>query len=94
MSDFPKWLLALAGVSVIPSLVCPLYLFGAHPFGLSDSHFVRFLLYILTQTLWLVPLALFFVSLDQYRRGWERRGIFIAIASALIAIWGAWISFF
>lgn len=93
MSDFPKWLLLLAGVSVLPTLVCPLYLFGVHPFGSSESHIARFLLYILTQLLWLIPLLLFFVSLDQYRRGWERRGIAIAICSALIAVGGAIFSF-
>ena len=54
MSDFPKWLLALAGISLLPVLLSPFYLFGASPFGTSDSAFLRFLLYICTQLLWLL----------------------------------------
>ena len=48
MSEFPKWLLALAGLSLIPLLACPLFLFGAQPFGTSQYGIVRFLLYLLT----------------------------------------------
>lgn len=94
MSDYPKWLLALAGVSLLPLLACPLYIWGAQPFGTSDSHFIRFLLSILTQLLWVVPLALFFVSLELYRRGWEYAGIGVAAVSAVIAVGGAWLAFF
>lgn len=88
MSDFPKWLLALAGISLLPVLLSPFYLFGASPFGTSDSSFVRFLLYVCTQLLWLLPLLLFFFSLDLYRRGYERAGIVITVLSAVIAISG------
>ena len=58
MSEFPKWLLALAGLSLIPLLACPLFLFGAQPFGTSQYGIVRFLLYLLTQLLWLLIGAL------------------------------------
>jgi hypothetical protein len=88
VSDFPKWLLALAGISLLPVLLSPFYLFGASPFGTSDSTFLRFLLYICTQLLWLLPLLLFFFSLDLYRRGFERAGISLAVCSALIAVGG------
>lgn len=94
MSDYPKWLLALAGVSLLPLLACPLYIWGAQPFGTSDSHFIRFLLSLLTQLLWIVPLTLFFVCLELYRRGWERAGIAVAAVSAAIAAGGAWMAFF
>lgn len=89
MSDFPKWLLALAGISLLPVLLSPFYLFGASPFGTSDSDMVRFLLYLATQVLWLLPLLLFFYSLDLYRRGQELFGIGIAFASAVISVAGA-----
>ncbi len=94
MSDFPKWLLALAGISLLPILLSPFYLFGATPFGTSDSGFVRFLLYLATQMLWLLPLLLFFYSLDVYRRGWELLGIIIAAVSAVISVAGAISVFF
>ena len=88
MSDFPKWLLALAGVSLVPVLLSPLYLFGATPFGTRDSSLVQFLLYCATQLLWLLPLMLFFVSLDRYRRGFERSAVAVAAISALVACAG------
>ena len=88
MSDFPKWLLALAGVSLVPVLLSPLYLFGATPFGTSDSSLVQFLLYCATQLLWLLPLVLFFVSLDRYRRGFERIGIAVLLCGAAITAAG------
>lgn len=88
MSDFPKWLLALAGVSLVPVLLSPLYLFGATPFGTSDSSLVQFLLYCATQLLWLLPLVLFFVSLDRYRRGFEYSAVAVAATSALVACAG------
>lgn len=91
MSDFPKWLLALAGLSLLPLLACPLYLFAFTPFGTSDSHVIRFIFYILTQLLWVSPVVLFFVSLDLYRRGYERWGITVATASALLSVGGAWL---
>lgn len=93
MNEFPKWLLALAGISLLPVLCSPFYLFAAQPFGTSESSFVRFLLYLATQLLWVIPLALFFVSLDRYRRGHERSAVVIASLSALLTLGGAWYSF-
>lgn len=88
MSEFPKWLLALAALSLLPVLAVPFYLFGAMPFGTSDSGFVRFLLYLATQLLWAVPLALFFVSLDAWRRGYARRGVVWAVVGAAVSLGG------
>lgn len=82
-------MLALAGISLLPVLLSPFYLFGAQPFGSSDSGIVRFLLYVLTQLLWLLPLLLFFVSLDLYRRGFCRAGILLAVFSALVSVGGS-----
>lgn len=93
MNEFPKWLLALAGISLLPVLGSPFYLFGVEPFGTSENGFVRFLLYLATQLLWVIPLALFFVSLDRYRRGYERAAVVIASLSALLALGGACYSF-
>lgn len=81
-------MLALAGFSLLPVLLSPFYLFGAHPLGTSENGFVRFLLYLATQGFWFVPLLLFFSSLDQYRRGFEKTGIAIALISAAIALTG------
>lgn len=86
MRDFPRWLLALSFVSLVPLLLCPLFLFGAHPFGTSESTFVSFLLYVLTQLLWLVPIVLFFTGLELYRRGAEWAGIAIEAVSAAASI--------
>jgi len=88
MSDFPKWLLGLAFISIVPVLVSPFYLFAAPDFVNRQSGVGGLLLYVLVQLLWIVPLVLFFVSLDQYRRGFTRRGVAIASASAAVALGG------
>lgn len=87
MSDFPKWMLALAGINLIPVLICPFFLFGIMPFGTSTNGFVNFLLYLATQLLWIVPLALFFISLDYYRRGFEKTGITFALIGLSVTVW-------
>lgn len=83
MSDFPKWLLALAGVSLLPTVVSPFFLFAAPG---ADGGFTGLLAYVGVQLFWLVPLLLFFVSLDRYRRGYYRLGIVLAALSALLAV--------
>ena len=64
MSEFPKKILALAALSLIPLLLAPLFLFGAQPFGTAESKFGAFLLYLATHLLWVLPIASFFVGLD------------------------------
>ncbi len=91
MSDFPKWLLALAGLSLLPTLASPFYLF-ASPAPAEAGAFVSLLAYVGVQLLWLVPLLLFFVSLDRYRRGYYTAGIVVASLSALLSLGGgAWL---
>ena len=91
MSDFPKWMLALAGISLLPVLLSLFYLFGLQPFGTSPNALVRFLFYVATQLLWLLPLILFFVSLDLYRRGYERLGIAAALLGAALTATALWL---
>ena len=86
MSEFPKWLLALAGLSLIPLLACPLFLFGAQPFGTSQYGIVRFLLYLLTQLLWLAQTASFFVTLDLWRRGYNKASIALGTAAVVVSV--------
>lgn len=90
MDQFPKWMIALSGASLL-SIVSALFCLpgAAHPFGLSDSGFVRFLLYLLTNLLfWILPVASFFFSLDLYRRGFERWGVVVAILGLLLTVAG------
>ncbi len=86
MSDFPKWMLALAFVNLASLFTSIFFLFGAEPFGTSENSFVRFVLYIATQLLWLVPIALFFLSLNTYRRGYERIGTALALAGDAVTV--------
>lgn len=79
MRDFPKWMLVLAGVNLLPLFFAPIYLFGGlRPFGTTTYGVVNFLLYLLANLLWVLPVLLFFVSLDYYRRGYERVGVCVA----------------
>lgn len=89
MRDLPKWMIALAGTGLLPLTVAPFYLLGAvRPFGTSDTGWLRFLLFVLANLLWLVPVVLFFVSLDFYRRGFRRTGVVVAVAGLLLAVLG------
>ncbi len=90
MKDFPKWMLALAGINLLPVLLSPLYLFGGLPLCQGTSGLSYLLFYVLTQLAWVAPLALFFASLDFYRRGFEAVGIALALAGCLISAGGAW----
>lgn len=92
MSDFPKWLLALAGTNLIPILLCPFFLFGGlQPFGQSEVWILNFLLYILGNLLWVVPLLLFFAGLELYRRCFEVPGIIVNAIGALLTIVDIWL---
>lgn len=87
MSNFPKWLLALAGINLIPILLCPFFLFGGlHPFGTSEYTIVSFLLYILTQLLWLIPIGAFFLGLDLYNRYFSWPGIAVCVIGAMFTV--------
>lgn len=87
MSDFPKWLLALAGINLLPLIVCPLFLFGDfHPFGTSDIGIANFLLYLLTNLLWVIPALIFFGSLELYRRCYELPAIVLAVLGVLLTV--------
>lgn len=86
MSEFPKWLLGMAGFCLVPLLLSIFYLSGAFlPFGTSTNGFVNFLLYIAKQLLWLVPVILFFVSLDRYRRGYTKAAALCAAAGDIVS---------
>lgn len=93
MKDFPKWMLALAGTNLIPILLCPFYLFGLQPFGTSESGTLRFLLYLLTNLLWIVPIALFFVSLTLYRRCYVLPAVTVAVIGLLFTVADIWLLF-
>lgn len=87
MRDYPRWLLVIAFLCVTPVFVSPLYLFGGLTlFGRADNTLLRFLLYLLQNLLWVVPILGFFVSLDLYRRGFERWGVVVAIIGLLLAV--------
>lgn len=87
MKDFPKWLLALAFVCIVPILVSPVYLFGAMAlFGQGQTGVVRFLAYVAQNLLWLLPIVAFFVGLDRYRRGFYKSGIAVVIAGVALAV--------
>lgn len=87
MKDFPKWLLALAGTGLLPLLAAPFYLLGAvSPLGTAANGGLRFLLFVAANSLWVLPVAAFFVSLDRYRRGFRRSGVAVAVAALALTV--------
>ncbi|MDD6076220.1 MAG: hypothetical protein PUB84_05650 [Bacteroidales bacterium] len=91
MDQFPKWMLALAGVNLLPLLASPFFLFGNLTLCQGHTGVLYLLFYLLTQLAWVLPLAAFFVSLDLYRRGFETAGVVIVLAGWLIAAVGVWL---
>lgn len=89
MSDFPKWLLALAGINLLPLVACPFYIFAAPTFGTTPGTLANLLSFIGVQLLWIVPLCLFFAGLDRYRRGYERLGVALIVLGLLFVFGGA-----
>lgn len=59
MKDFPHHVLLMAFPCIIPAVLSVFFLFAVHPFGTPEYAFLRFLLYITTQLLWIVPIACF-----------------------------------
>lgn len=94
MSEFPKWLLVMAGLCLVPLLLSIFYLSGAFlPFGTSANGFVSFLLYMAKQLMWLVPTGLFFLSLDRYRRGYTRAAALCAAVGDIVSAAAVWLLF-
>lgn len=86
MRDFPQWLLAMTFTSLASVLTSPFYMFGGlHVFGESHYGVINFLYYILQNLLWVLPVLLFFATLEFYRIGMKRTGISIACISLVVA---------
>lgn len=85
MNVYPKWLLLLAGTNLLCLLLIPFFVFGGFaPFGTSSSSFVGFVLYLLTNLLWLLPVGCFFGSLSLYANYHERLGVLVAVGGLLL----------
>ena len=81
MSLYPKWLLALASINLLSLLLSVFYLFGGvQPFGTSYNGMVRFLLYVVAQLLWLLPVGCFFGSLRAHDHGHPVLAALVALA--------------
>lgn len=86
MDQYPKWFLALNFPNVLIALVTMIFFMfgGVHPFGDVDNMFWSFIIYIFTQLFWLLPLALFFISVLSW--GWAREKVALWVAGAGWAI--------
>ena len=87
MKDYPKWLLALAFLNIIPVFLRVFFLFG----GLfkapsSWGTFIGLLIYLLVNLLWILPILAFFIGLNDYRRGFQKRGTAILVLGNLLTL--------
>ncbi len=90
MNLYPKWLLALAGVNLLSLLLIPFFLFGGlAPFGTSENGAVRFLFYLLTNLLWLAPIAAFFGALRLYDYSYRKTAVAVAVAGIALTGYAA-----
>ena len=87
MNDYPKWRLALAFLNIIPVFLSVFFLFG----GLfkapsSWGAFIGLLIYLLVNLLWILPIVAFFIGLNDYRRGFQKRGTAILVLGNLLTL--------
>lgn len=95
MQDFPKWMLVIAGLNLVGVFLAPLFLFGGvRPLGQAENIVLQFAQYLFVQSMWFIPLLLFFISLDRYRRGWRTRGVTLALSGVAIETFGVYLLFF
>ena len=87
MKDYPKWLLALAFLNIIPIFLSVFFLFGRlFKAPSSRGTFIGLLVYLLVNLLWILPIVAFFVGLNDYRRGYEKRGIALLVCGNLLTL--------
>lgn len=88
MNQYPKWFLALTFPNILIPFVTMIFLMfgGVHPFGDVDSMFWSFMIYIINQLFWLLPAALFFISLFCWANIREKMAIGTAIAGWVVNI--------
>lgn len=86
MKEFPLPLRILSLLCLLPALWgITLYLWGGvMPFGTSPSALGRLLCYGAAQALWIVPVVLFFVSLNEERRGYRWRAYLFAVTGVAV----------
>ena len=88
MSSLPIPLRILSCLCLVPALWgITIYLFGGvMPFGTSQNAIARFGLYMASQLFWLVPVFMFFVSINEYRRGYNLRAYLCALFGVGVGI--------
>ena len=91
MSQYPKWFLAINFPNIIIAMITMTFFMfgGVHPFGDVDNWFWSFIIYLLTQLFWIIPIASFFISVISW--GWmrEKIAIFACICGWIVNAVGA-----
>lgn len=82
MDQYPKWFLALNFPNIILAMVLMVFFMfgGLHPLGDVESIFWSFVLYVITQLIWVLPIILFFISIFAW--GWARERLAIGCCCA------------
>lgn len=86
MKEFPRWYLILAFLSLCPLLV--VHVFLTRWFSL-ESGLLNVLAYLAVNLLWIGPLTMFFVALNEYRRGYPKRAYIMTIATIVLTVLGS-----
>lgn len=87
MKEFPKKILALAFFNLIALFLSIFFLFGGVLSPKNEvGDFVRLLIYIGVQLLWILPVASTFIGLNQYRLGFSKRSMLILVFGSLMTL--------
>ncbi len=52
----------------------------------SWGAFIGLLIYLLINLLWILPIVAFFIGLNDYRRGYQKRGIAILVCGNILTL--------
>lgn len=87
MKEFPKKILLPAFFNLTALFISVFFLFGGVLSPNNDvGDFLRIIIYIGAQMLWIMPIASSFIGLNQYRLGYPKRSFVILIAGSLMTL--------
>lgn len=83
MKEFPRWYLTLSFMTLWPLIVVPVFLMWQPRTGHSV---LNILAYIAVNLIWIVPVVMFFLGLNEYRRGYHKRAYAITWSTLALSI--------
>lgn len=93
MDQYPRWLLALAALTVIPAVLMSVFFIFGHvsPFGHAEWVGADFAIYLLSQLLWLAPVGLTFGAIWLWGKCQERWATAVLVLGLMLTAADVWL---